>query len=113
MDELHPHTDERTFRADVTSTLKRLLAELDEVDSDDLDPRLSEGNLAVSFESGGTILLSQQTPTRELWLSASMKAWHFTSRDGVWVERDSGEPLLTVLGALFSEKLKLPVHFSP
>ena len=40
MDELHPHTDERTFRADVTSTLKRLLAELDEVDSADLDPRL-------------------------------------------------------------------------
>ena len=113
MDELHPHTDERTFRADVTRTLKRLLAELDEVDSDDLDPRLSEGNLAVSFESGGTILLSQQTPTRELWLSASMKAWHFTSRDGVWVERDSGEPLLAVLGAPFSEKLKFPVLFLP
>lgn len=111
MAELHPHNDERIFRADVTALLKSLLQQLDDIDSDDLDPRLSEGNLAVTFESGGTILLSQQTPTRELWLSANLRAWHFRSQDGVWVERDTGAALTDVLTGLFTEKLKFNVHF--
>ena len=111
MAELHPHNDERIFRADVTALLKSLLQQLDDIDSDDLDPRLSEGNLAVTFESGGTILLSQQTPTRELWLSANLRAWHFKAQDGVWVERDTGAALLEVLSRLFTEKLNLNIHF--
>ena len=113
MAESHPHNDERLFRADVTSLLKRLLAELDDIDSDDLDPRLTEGNLAVSFESGGTILLSQQAPTRELWLSANLRAWHFRMVDGAWVERDTAAPLGQVLSGLFSEKLGFAVHLLP
>lgn len=113
MADTHPHTDERIFRADVTSLLKRLLQQLDDIDSDELDPRQTEGNLAVTFDSGGTILLSQQAPTRELWLSANLRAWHFRMVDGAWVERDTGAPLLSVLSELFTEKLRFPVHLQP
>lgn len=104
-------SDERDFREEVTRTLSALIRQLDEVDTDELDARLTEGNLTTTFEHGGTFMLSQQTPTRELWLSANLRAWHFRYADGRWVERDSGEPMGAVLGRLYSDKLGLSVNF--
>ena len=104
-------SDERTFRDEVSRTLGTLIRQLDEVDTDELDARLSEGNLTTTFERGGTFMLSQQTPTRELWLSANLRAWHFRWGGGGWVERDSGEALNAVLGRLYSEKLGFSVSF--
>lgn len=104
--------DESLFRARVSKTLHALLAQIDDVDTDDIDARLSEGNLAVGFDSGGTFVLSQQTPTRELWLSANLRAWHFVSREGHWVERDTHEPLSALLSRLFTEKLQQTVHLT-
>lgn len=102
---------ESEFRQAVAETLRQLLDQVDEIDSDDLDPRLTDGNLVVTFDSGGTFMLSQQTPTQELWLSAMLKAWHFRcSREG-WVERDTGEKMVSVLGSLFTDKLGVPVDF--
>lgn len=103
--------DEGDFRKEVGDVLHRLLNQVDEIESDDLDARLSEGNLVVSFESGGTVMLSQQTPTRELWLSANLRAWHFRLADGQWLERDSGEPMTAVLGGIFSGKVNQAIHF--
>lgn len=102
--------DERDFRSQVANTLASLIAQIDAIESDDLDARLSEGNLAVGFESGGTFVLSQQTPTRELWLSANLRAWHFLFVGGQWLERDTREPLTALLSRLLSEKLQLPVR---
>ena len=104
-------SDERAFRDEVARTLGALIRQLDEIDSDELDARLSEGNLTTSFERGGTFMLSQQTPTRELWLSANLRAWHFRWSDGRWTERDSGEPMSEILGRLYSEKLGFSVRF--
>ena len=54
-------------------------------------------------------MLSQQVPTRELWLSAFSTAWHFKAQDGTWPERDTGAALADVLGGLFTRKLGVPV----
>ncbi len=103
-------SDERSFRAEVSRTLGALIRQLDELDTDELDARLSEGNLTSTFEGGGTFMLSQQTPTRELWLSANLRAWHFRWAGAGWVERDTGEALSDVLGHLYTEKLGFPVQ---
>lgn len=100
------------FRLAVNLLLEDLLDHVDDLDDDELDPRLTSGNLSVTFEDESVILLSQQTPTRELWLSANYTAWHFLRTGGSWVERDTGEPLLNVLSKLFSEKLGETVTFS-
>lgn len=106
-------SDDSAFRCGVAHVLDALLDQLDEVESDEIDPRLSDGNLQVSFEDTGDVfVLSQQTPTHELWLSANLHAWHFVRRDGTWFERDSAEPMLDVLGGLFTDKLGFPVRFS-
>lgn len=111
MSVLETLSDERDFRAEVARTLKALIAQIDEIESDALDARASEGNVAVTFERGGTFVLSQQTPTRELWLSANLRAWHFRYAHGAWTERDTGEPLHDLLSKLFSDKLSLNIQF--
>lgn len=97
------------FRHAVEPLLARLLDQLDQLETDELDPALTTGNLTLRFESGATFILSQQTPTHELWLSANLRAWHFVREDGTWRERDTGQDMLGLLGGLVGEKLGMPV----
>jgi len=98
--------DDRSFRLAVEQTLADLLELFDGLDSDDFETRQTAGSLIVTFEDDGAVfMLSQQTPTHELWLSANYTAWHFKHHGGVWIERDTAEPMSAVLSRLFSEKL--------
>ncbi len=103
--------DDGAFRRAAAHILEGLIDEIDEIEAD-LDPRITPGSLHVSFEDDGSVfVLSQQTPTHELWLSANLTAWHFFF-DGVhWVERDSGKDMLAILGGLFSGKVGHTVDF--
>ena len=104
--------DESQFREAVKTVLHTLLDQVDTIDSDEHDPSLSGGNLHVAFEDGSTFVLSQQPPTREIWLSANFTAWHFLSKDGIWVGSEtSAEPMLDVLSTLFSDKLGMDIQF--
>ncbi|MCB9780377.1 MAG: iron donor protein CyaY [Alphaproteobacteria bacterium] len=96
------------FRMAVSDLLDELLDQLDEIEAD-IDPMLTPGTLNVRFPDGNVYILSQQTPTHELWLSAEMTAWHFLRRGGTWVERDSGEPMLPLLNRLMSDRLGMTV----
>lgn len=102
---------EQEFRSFVAETLTRLFHQIDDLETDDTDATLTDGVVSCSFEQGGTFVLSQQVPTRELWLSANFTAWHFRwdNERKAWFERDSGAPMLPLLSKLFTEKLKMPV----
>lgn len=103
---------ESEFRGAVGALLDDLLDQVDAIEMDELDARLTEGNLAVTFEdSGAVFILSQQTPTRELWLSANLRAWHFKRSEGTWRERDTGQVMVTVLSDLFSAKVGQEIRF--
>lgn len=99
---------ETRFRHLVDAALQDLFRQLDAVDSDDFDTKVTDGVLQVDFETGGVFVLSQQVPVRELWLSAFSRAWHFAWVDGAWLERDSGERLEAVLSAHFTKRLGKP-----
>ena len=99
-----------TFRKVVARTLDGLFDQLDCLDTDELDVRHNEGALHAAVEGQDPLILSQQVPLRELWLSANLRAWHFRF-DGVrWLERESGENLNQVLSALFSARLGTEVR---
>jgi len=102
---------EPEFRRFVKDVLVELFDQIDELDTDDIDPVYSDGVVKVDFEQGGTFVLSQQVPVQELWLSANRKAWHFKYVDGAWLERDTKEPMLPMLSKLFGDKLGMSVSF--
>jgi iron donor protein CyaY len=104
--------DETSFRHAVRASLRDLSAQVDQIDTDALDSRMSDGVFQVDFEGGGTFVVSQQVPVRELWLSAFARAWHFrlAQEAEVWRERDSGELLEDVLSGCFTRKLGVAVR---
>jgi iron donor protein CyaY len=104
--------EEGPFRDAVKIALVRLLEQIDNIESDEHDPSMTDGNLKVVFEDDSTFILSQQPPTREFWLSANFTAWHFLCSGGVWVERDTSEPMTAVLSKLFSDKLEMNIRLT-
>ena len=100
------------FQRAVAEVLEDIEDQLDTIEEGELDSRLIPGSLTVTFEDDSVLMLSQQTPTHELWLSANYTAWHFVCRDGTWFERDTNEPMMVVLSELFSQKLSMVVSFS-
>ena len=101
--------DEPRFRQIVAAAVRDLGRQIDTLDTDAFDWKLSEGVLSVEFEEGGVFVLSQQVPVRELWLSAFSRAWHFRLGETAWTERDAGTPLAAVLSELFTRKLGFSV----
>ena len=99
------------FRLAVQGVFSSLAEQADDVDYDEFEPRLTAGGLGFYFDDGSVVLLSQQTPTHEIWLSANYSAWHFLRREGVWVERDTSEAMLTILNTILSEKFEESVTF--
>jgi len=102
---------ESAFRKLVGDALRDLFEQIDDLETDDIDPRLADGVVDTRFGDDSAVVLSQQVPARELWLSANWKAWHFVFREGVWIERDTGEPMLPLLSGIFEEKLGFAVKF--
>ena len=105
--------DDSSFRLGVQEVFDLLFDELEDLESDDFEIQMQTGSFIVTFEDDNSVfMLSQQTPTREIWLSANYEAWHFLRSSGNWVERDSGVALQNILQNLFSTKLSDQVDIS-
>jgi iron donor protein CyaY len=120
MRERSAFSDDASFRLGVQELYEQLLEQL-EMLLEELDPQQkredepfeplpSSGSLTINFEDGSVFMLSQQTPTHEIWLSANYTAWHFLKENNKWVERDTLSLMDQVLSNLFSEKLGLEVE---
>ncbi len=105
--------DDSSFRMGVQQVFDLLFDELENLDSDDFEIQTQTGSFIITFEDDNSVfMLSQQTPTREIWLSANYQAWHFLRSSGNWVERDNGIALQKILQDLFSTKLSDRVDIS-
>jgi iron donor protein CyaY len=105
-------SDDSTFRHAVGNVFESFIDQVDDLEHDDFDSGRTSGSLSITFDSGAVVMLSRQTPTHEIWLSANFTAWHFLRIDGEWLERDSSESMLDVLSGILSEKIKENVRLS-
>ena len=83
--------DDASFRKAADLCLEGLLIQLDDIDFEEFEPRHMAGTLNIQFDDGSVVMLSLQTPTHELWLSANYTAWHFLCVQEQWIERDTSE----------------------
>jgi iron donor protein CyaY len=105
--------DDSSFRIGVQTVFDTLFDELEDLESDDFEIQMQPGSFVITFEDDNSVfMLSQQTPTREIWLSANYQAWHFLFSSETWVERDSDISLQNILQDLFSTKLSEQVDIS-
>lgn len=94
---------ESEFHERVDATLSALEDALDDCDAD-VDVQASGGVLSLTFENGTKLILSRQTPVRQLWLAARSGGFHFDWNGSAWVHDATGEALLSFMSRLALEQ---------
>ncbi|MGI9338398.1 MAG: iron donor protein CyaY [Gammaproteobacteria bacterium] len=73
------------------------------LDDADADYFRSGGVLEIETESGNKIIVSRQTPLREIWVAEKTAGRHFKMQDGEWIDTLSARPLLPYLKSLLAD----------
>jgi CyaY protein len=84
--------DEPKYLRLADETFRRLEDLFVDVDAEDVDVERSGDTLALVFKGGGKCVINTQRPTRQIWLAASARAWHFSWDEGTerWMD-DKGQ----------------------
>jgi CyaY protein len=84
--------EESKYQHMADAVFRRISDALDSTDPDDVDCELAGDVLTLTFKSGAKCVLNTQRPTRQIWLAAHARAWHFSwdEAKGEWLD-DKGQ----------------------
>jgi CyaY protein len=107
--------DESQYQKIADKTLRDVETMLEDVDTDVLDMERAGDVLTLTFAGGKRAVLNTQRPTRQLWLAANARAWHFgwDEASGRWLDdKGQGVELFAQIAAVAAElagvELRLP-----
>ncbi|MFP8968171.1 iron donor protein CyaY [Pokkaliibacter sp. CJK22405] len=103
--------NESEFHQLVDETLDQVESLLDDAETD-LDVDLNNGVLTVICENGSRIILTRQTPVKQLWLATRQDGFHFDWQEGEWVENKKGGTLSSRLTEAFKDQAGETLAFS-
>jgi CyaY protein len=86
--------------------LKKLESMLENVDADDVDVERAGDVVTLTFKDGKKCVVNTQRPTRQIWLAANARAWHFTydASSLKWMDdKGQGEELFTRVASIVKE----------
>lgn len=106
-----PELSETEFHALIKKHLGTIEEQVLDLD-DDVEAVPTPGVLTIEFPEGGPFVLSQQTPARELWLSANFHAYHYYWDGAVWRDTKSDHELFAFLSGLLAERMGLEVSLT-
>jgi CyaY protein len=84
--------DESKYKHLADDALRQLESMLDDVDAEDVDVERSGDVLTLTFSDKKKCVINTQRPTKQLWLAADARAWHFGYDESVrrWLD-DKGQ----------------------
>ena len=97
--------EEKLFRQMVDQTFHRIDAAFEKVDPDLAESTAGQGTLTIVFREKHQLILSPQTPVRQIWAAFRDRAWHFDlNQQGQWMDdRGQGVNLFTMVQDLARE----------
>jgi CyaY protein len=69
--------DERAYQHLADAALHRIEDALKDVDPDEVDCERAGDVVTLTFKGGKKCVVNTQRPTRQIWLAANARAWHF------------------------------------
>jgi len=99
--------DDSTYQKLADAALKKLEGLLDDVDADDVDVERAGDVLTLTFKNTKKCVINTQRPTRQIWLAADARAWHFGWDAGAerWVDdKGQGIELIDRVRAIVEEQ---------
>jgi CyaY protein len=84
--------DDRAYQHLAEDALARIEKAFRDVDPDDVDCERSGDVVTLTLKGGKKCVVNTQRPTRQIWLAANARAWHFAWDDAgkTWVD-DKGQ----------------------
>lgn len=102
--------DERQYQHVADDALRALESMLEDVDAEDVDMERAGDVLTLTFRGGGKAVVNTQRPTRQIWLAANARAWHFDydQESARWTDdKGKGVDLLECVAAIVKENVGL------
>lgn len=106
--------DETTYYQHAKAAFRKVEEALDALGDDTVDFERAGDVLTITFPSGKKCVLNTQRPTRQLWLAADAKGWHFVldGATGLWVdEKGTGAELYAQLSEIARAHVGRPLPF--
>ena len=78
--------DEQAYLKLADTTFKHIEDMLEDVDADDVDFERAGDVLTLAFKNGKKCIVNTQRPTRQIWMAAGVRAWHFDWDGARWID---------------------------
>jgi CyaY protein len=108
--------DEANYLRLADEAFSTIVDAFEDVDPDVVDCEMAGDVVTLTMPGKKKCVVNTQRPTRQIWLAAAARAWHFSYEEGTgrWMDdKSSGEDLYTVLARVVLEGAGVDVTFSP
>lgn len=98
--------DESTYQKLADQAFRAIADAFDDVDPDVVDCELAGDVVTLTMRGGKKCIVNTQRPTRQIWLAANARAWHFSWDEQAhrWVDdKGRGEELFATLARVVKE----------
>jgi CyaY protein len=84
--------DDSAYQHLADAAFKRIERAFNDVDPDEVDCERAGDVVTLTLKGGKKCVVNTQRPTRQIWLAANARAWHFDWNDGAsaWLD-DKGQ----------------------
>ena len=84
--------EESAYQHLADAAFRRIEQAFADVDADDVDCERAGDVVTLTLKGGKKCVVNTQRPTRQIWLAANARAWHFTwdERAKTWLD-DKGQ----------------------
>lgn len=104
--------DESRYHELTDAAFRRIEDAFESIDADDVDLERAGDVLTLLFGSGVRCVVNTQRPTRQIWLAANARAWHFSFDEpsGRWLDdKGSGLDLFAAVTRVVKETAGIDV----
>jgi CyaY protein len=107
--------DESRYQKLADTALGTIEGMLEDVDAETVDVERAGDVVTLTFSNGKKAVVNTQRPTRQIWLAANARAWHFSFDEttGRWLDDKAlGVELLSKVAAIVKEEtgIDLPIR---
>ncbi len=108
--------DESQYLRRVDEAFRRIQDGCEPVDPDLVEAYVAGDVLTLSFADRTRCVVNTQRSTRQVWMAAGARAWHFSYDEatGRWMDdKGRGDELYATLAAVIRDKAGVEVVFDP
>ena len=92
------------------ATFKHIEDALKDVDPDEVDLERAGDVITLTFKSGVRCVVNTQRPTRQVWLAANARAWHFDWDGTRWLDdKGTGVELHAQIASIVKERAGIDI----